>query len=499
MRRLLIILFWISGFHGILAQSQDVYRKFVQEIRTGDLKECVYYLSASDLAGREAGTAGERKAAEWIESKMRILGLTGFSDGKDPFVQPFRFYRSRITNALLCCGTDTLHERTDFFMAPIYDGDNQFELVYAGRGTEKEVESADVKGKIAVLQPPGWIYNSTYREKSLSMWDIVTLLEKHGAAGMMYAYPDETFRAIPQTDNYVALTVQDELPEQNPAQRDTFRYILTTKKTLAVCIGMTLVQLRDSILLANKKGKSLAGHFRGKIEVQGNARKEKVNCRNVLGMVKGTTKKDELVVVSAHYDHLGKKGTSYFPGADDNASGVGALLSLAKLFSKAASEGYRPERTIVFAAFSAEEDGELGSSWFVRNLHKKVVINLNMDMIGRRDTLHPGSDHYVYYLTDTAHWAVITRLLDDAGKKNEIGLNQDPTLNNDDFLDYFNRSDQRSFSVEGIPFVVFTTGEHDDYHQFTDTPEKVNLENIREIAVLVGSLAWDFANGNPVQ
>lgn len=183
---------------------------------------------------------------------------------------------------------------------------------------------------------------------------------------------------------------------------------------------------------------------------------------NVVALVEGTSKKDEYIVLSAHYDHLPSRDGQVFPGADDNASGVALLLELARWYG-----GHRPERSIIFAAFDGEEGGRLGSRAFLKTLApagmSKVNAALNFDTVGRL-----GSGKILVLGSGSSDkWVHIFR-----GAGFVTGSAYDLVKEDLD------SSDQASFIEAGIPAVQFFSGPHSDYHKPSDTADKIDAAGI---------------------
>ncbi|MEA1949770.1 MAG: M28 family peptidase [Planctomycetota bacterium] len=205
--------------------------------------------------------------------------------------------------------------------------------------------------------------------------------------------------------------------------------------------------------------------------------------RNVLAILAGSDPRleAEMVIIAAHYDHLGRRSGRIYNGADDNASGTAGLLELAEAFSMLPTP---PRRTILFAAWDAEESGLLGSMHWLRNpspSDAKVVFMINMDMIGRlRDDK----------LTIHAHRSGfgLRRLL--------ATLNSDFTLN---FVQQIRmRSDHYSFYSNGIPAIMFNTGRHAQLHKPSDDAELINAPGMRRVTRLVFAMAELLANADHV-
>jgi hypothetical protein len=218
---------------------------------------------------------------------------------------------------------------------------------------------------------------------------------------------------------------------------------------------------------------------------------------NVGGMLPGTDLKREVIVLSAHYDHLGASGGRIFHGADDNASGTAAVLGVAAVFDSLAQLGIRSSRTVLFMLFSGEEDGLLGSAYFINHPPvdlNRIVCGLNVDMIGRVDAAHRNNPDYCYVITNNQGNEL--KQVIEAVNAQTVGfqLNQGGYDAIGDPDSHFRRSDQYNFALAGIPAVLFTNGEHKDYHRPTDTAKKIQYDVLQKRATLLFQVAWALAN-----
>jgi hypothetical protein len=205
---------------------------------------------------------------------------------------------------------------------------------------------------------------------------------------------------------------------------------------------------------------------------------------NAAGWIKGTTNPDKFIVISAHYDHLGKEGNNIFYGADDNASGVACLLAMAKYF-KANPHPY----SLIFVALDREETGLDGAYNFVQYLQtsgrlSSVKFNLNMDMIAR-------SDNNEIFACGIKRNPSFKYVVDQVQSKTNVKLlmgHDEGTRGND----WTNASDHSAFTQKNIPFIYVGVEDHADYHQTTDTYSKINysryIENCNMLALMVGIL-----------
>ncbi|PWK19622.1 M28 family peptidase [Xanthomarina spongicola] len=220
---------------------------------------------------------------------------------------------------------------------------------------------------------------------------------------------------------------------------------------------------------------------------------------NVLAYIKGNEKPEEVVIISAHYDHLGIENSQIYYGADDDGSGTVALMEIAQAFKLAKDNGYGPKRSILFLHLTAEEIGLEGSKFYTENPIfplSETMANLNIDMIGRIDENHEelGQEKYIY-LIGADRLSKELHLLSEKVNKAFFNLELDYKYNaENDTNHYYERSDHYNFAQHNIPVIFYFNGEHEDYHKPTDTPDKINY-NILELRTrLIFATAWQLAN-----
>lgn len=219
------------------------------------------------------------------------------------------------------------------------------------------------------------------------------------------------------------------------------------------------------------------------------------DSENIWAYIEGTDKKEEVLVVTAHYDHIGYKNHEVYNGADDNASGTSALLEIAEALAIASKKGYKPRRSILFLHLTAEEYGLHGSKYYVNNPIlplDKTIANVNIDMIGRNAYGMENNNHYVYVIGSDK---LSTDLHNLSEKANYLNLKLDYTFNSEsDPNQYYYRSDHYNFALKQIPSIFYFGGEHQDYHQTTDTADKINYPLLAKRSQLIFSLVWLLAN-----
>ena len=225
---------------------------------------------------------------------------------------------------------------------------------------------------------------------------------------------------------------------------------------------------------------------------------EEIKSKNVLGLLEGSEKPNEYLVVSSHYDHIGiDDNGEIFNGADDDGSGTSTVMNLASAFLKATEKGSRPKRSIIFMCVSGEEKGLLGSDYYTKNpiyLLENTVTNLNIDMVGRVDEKHAENQNYIYVIGSDKLSQDLHQLSESVNSKS-LKLELDYTYNDEnDPNRFYYRSDHYNFAKNNIPIIFYFNGTHADYHQTTDTIEKINFEKMEKVGQLIFLTAWEVAN-----
>ena len=221
------------------------------------------------------------------------------------------------------------------------------------------------------------------------------------------------------------------------------------------------------------------------------------DSENIWAFIKGSEKPDEILVISAHYDHVGTKNGEVYNGADDDGSGTVALLEIAQAFAKAKKDGLGPKRSILFLHVTGEEHGLHGSRFYSENPLfplKNTIADINIDMIGRRDTLHPDTNNYIYVIGSDRLSSQLHVINEEVNAKyTNLTLDYKYNDRNDPERIYY-RSDHYNFAKKGVPAIFFFNGVHADYHMASDTPDKIEYDALAKRAQLAFTLAWELAN-----
>lgn len=222
------------------------------------------------------------------------------------------------------------------------------------------------------------------------------------------------------------------------------------------------------------------------------------SSENVLAYIKGSEKPNELIIISAHLDHLGiSDDGSINYGADDDGSGTVALMEMAQAFNLAKKDGHGPKRSILFLHLTAEEIGKKGSEYYTKYPIfplKNTITDLNIDMIGRVDKIHQNNKNYIY-LIGSDRLSKELHYVSEKVNKTYFNIDLDYRYNVEGERNhYYSRSDHYNFAKNGIPVIFYFNGEHDDYHQPSDTPDKIDYELLEKRTKLIFATAWQIAN-----
>ena len=476
----------------------DLRNKYANEITAEEIKEHIDYLASDDLEGRFTGEAGQKKAADYISSYYRDNGVESVIEeaGGKSYFQKFALTKKHWDETYVTLPSGKRYEAFDDFVlyrTTPHQQQKNIEAVFAGYGREEDLEGLDIKGKsIVVLANEFW----TPARK------LDSLMIAEGAAGVVLVAPDSTEvlgKIIKRWGHYFE-SDKFVFPEKGD-EKVVEKFIIGANQNFIADVFHTsfkkLKKLADKNLKRkkNKLKKFKAGHFRVKFSIT----ETEVQTENVVGFVEGTDKKDEVLVVSAHYDHIGIDGGKIYYGADDNASGTSSIMEIAASFALAKKEGNGPRRSVMFLNLTAEEVGLLGSEYYVQNPVKplaKTVTDLNVDMIGRRDEVYKDDPNYVYVI-GADKLSQDLHDINEACNETYTNLKLDYTFNDEnDPNRYYYRSDHYNFAKNDIPVVFYFNGTHEDYHLPTDTADKIDSDKVAKISKLVFYTAWEVANRN---
>ena len=250
------------------------------------------------------------------------------------------------------------------------------------------------------------------------------------------------------------------------------------------------------------KGKELAEHFIVEkfralglrpwnwVYTQSFSYQDSIPIRNVVGLLPASVPSDEYIIIGAHYDHLGRLGHSVYPGADDNASGVTALLSLAEMFSAMKADGRGPRKNLLFVAFDGKELDMAGSRWFLQHLDipkNRITAMVNMDMLGT-NLVPPGrNQEYLFAIGENTLPESFQGYLSYICQRTRYKMDLDLTFygSRDFSRMMYETSDQHPFARAGIPAILFTSAFHQHTLKKTDTPAIIDYPLLRKRTLVI--------------
>ena len=493
----------------------DNSAKYAEKITGAELRKHLTIIAGDEFEGRETGTIGQRKAAEYIETQFALMGLKK-PDALKSYQQLYPLTQDSVATIPVITVNGIKAENGKDFLIPLAANDNakfkSNKLVFAGYGIDdvayNDYANINVKGKVVVIflgepkKDGKYFIDATGKT---SVWTYPGVSKKldaakaRGAVGVLIVNPaTETFSKR-QVENNVSGGVNfKSLPSGNPR---SLNYALLSH---AYAKTIFPVLFDSAIANANAKNTFSPQPTEGNTDIIYEFKKQRniINASNVIGIIEGTDKKDEYVFLTAHYDHLGKRGNVIYYGADDDGSGTCGVIVMAQAFAKAAAEGYRPRRTLVFMTVSGEEKGLWGSEYYSDHPVfplDKTSIDLNIDMVGRVDTERKTADtlNYVYVVGHDKLSSELPVVNEAANNKySNLVLDYKYDDPNDVNRIYF-RSDHYNFARKGVPVLFFYDGMlKADYHKPTDTVDKINFELYEKRVRMIFHTAWEFANRN---
>jgi hypothetical protein len=498
------------------------------------LQQIISYLASDALEGRRTGTSGANDAAHYIAGEFSLLGLhPGMQmvrpartrgENRAQFLQPFPYVASVLLgndNLFLINpgrADDIAYYKVGEDWMPLGFSTNtsvkSAELVFAGYGISSaelkydNYAATNAKGKVAIVlagTPDGDNPHGQFARAGELRFKVAAA-RAAGVQALLIIASEEKFSEDRLSRLSYDNTGEAGIPVIVISRQLAGRILNPDTRSLTVFEDMA----------AGRKvtGQSLRTPINGKVDLSTNVLRRESPSFNVIGILPGSDPKlkNEAIVIGAHYDHLGLGGegsgslsarTGIHHGADDNASGVAGLIELARMLSS-----QKLKRTVVFIAFSGEEEGLIGSSYYVNHPIvplANTVAMINMDMIGRlkEKNLIVGGvgtaqewrslidrDNVLEGTTVSLNRSPLTSMSTsgnpvislDPGKQFTLTLNEDG----------YGPSDHSSFYGKQVPVLFFWTGTHDDYHKPSDTADKINYEGEARIVTFVNKIIRDI-------
>ena len=481
---LVFSLFFISSF----CQS-DIASRYAATITPAELKKKLTVIAGAGMEGRETATPGQKKAAAYIEAYFKKIGLQpGTASG---YQLTFPVYQDSLESALLTINGDALQLNKNFTLqtASFASGNwSAKDIVFASFGLSDSVnnnfDGLDVKNKwVMVIDgtpadvDSGAVSYQAFRANRMKP----SVIKSKGAKGL--------------------LIVVKQLPAGAASSVKGSMYV-DEKKAAVPVIYITTATASDILKQPLDSFARLRNVVRGVYPamLSFNEQKTTLNLQSsdVIGVLRGTDKKDEYVFVTGHYDHLGKQGNVIYYGADDDGSGTTSVMQIANAFAEAKKKGNGPRRTMVFMTVSGEEEGLWGSEYYANHPVfplAQTSVDLNIDMVGRIDPDYKGDSlNYIYTIGEDKLSSDLLPISDSVNKK-YANMQLDRRFNDpNDPNRFYYRSDHFNFAKNGVPVIFYFNGVHADYHKPTDTVDKINFDLMAKRDKLVFYTAWAMAN-----
>ena len=518
MKKILFGLILLFNANWMLAQasaevvSDDPVVQIAATIKADDMRKHLNILASDEFEGRETGTDGNAKAARYIATHFKSLGLPPIGDNST-YYQNVAFTWTRWDDASIYIKGERFKHLWEFLSFPSRNAHqaelNTKEVIFLGFGIDdakySDYKGKNLRGKVIMIykgepldkngnsrvtgtpEPSEWTTN----------WE-KKLMAAHKAGVKTVLIIENDLQKEISKNRSQLVGPKMTLGKNNSAEKYANSCYISTNVAKAIMgkRAKRVIRARDKI---RKKGVSKSVTLKTDLKLIQKKNERTLIGDNVLGFVEGTDPKlkDEVVVVTAHYDHLGKRGDDIYNGADDNGSGTTTVLEVAEAFVEAKKQGVGPRRSVLLMLVTGEEKGLLGSQYYAEHPIFPIantVANVNVDMVGRVDEKYTDNPNYVYVIGSDRLSTELHEINETANKK-YTNLVLDYTYNADDDPNrYYYRSDHYNFAEKGIPAIFFFNGTHDDYHRTSDTVEKINFEKMEIIGKLVFHTALELAN-----
>jgi len=504
-------------------QLREAAPKYGATITAADLSKHLTILASDEYEGRDTGEKGQKMAAAYISKEFSEDGLTGpvQNSATSPYYQTFDLEKTTWGEGYMTVGSQRFAMMKDFFVlgSSPYQEETAAQVVFAGYGIDdakySDYTNLDVKGKMVVVlsgEPKG--SNGNYLISGTSKasdWgnDARTkrnAAEKKGAASVLIVTGTNPEEFNTLTQRYKAYASRPAVGLKSGANGQPGTALVYVSPAVGAALFSTtpekLLSYNSTVAKAGKAAPAgLTAAKNVKIKTIRNVKP--LPTENVLGFIEGTDKKDEIVVVTAHYDHVGVdntlEGDKIFNGANDDGSGTVAVIEVAEAFAQAKKAGNGPRRSMLFMTVTGEEKGLLGSEYYSENPVfplANTVADVNIDMIGRMDFDYEKTNdsNYIYVIGSDKLSSELHQINEEANQK-YVNLKLDYKYNDEnDPNRFYYRSDHYNFAKHRIPIIFFFNGVHADYHKPSDEVSKIDFQSAEKVARLAFYTAWELAN-----
>ena len=497
------------------APGKDWSITYANQVTAARLRTHLAVLASDEYEGRETGQKGQHMAADYVARQFKAAGLTGpVTTGADPYQQHFGVDQvAWAEGATLRIGDQAYGWLTDFYglSDSPFATETTVKPVFVGYGIEQpgysDYAGLDVKGRdlLVLLGEPQKSDGSAVlsADGSPTKWGLdyrgkAQLAAQKGARSVFFVSFSPTSNFAKQTArlaSFIARPAVVMAGEDKPSRAASF---FISPAIASKLLGANDAEVQGYLAKIVETKQPVASPFTvNPFQIKAERKRDKLDTQNVLGYVEGTDKKADVIVISAHHDHLGKHDGQVFNGADDDGSGTTSIITMAEAFARARQEGHGPRRSLLFLSVTGEEKGLFGSEYYSKHPVfplAQTECDLNVDMVGRTDAAHESKPDYVYVIGSDKLASQLKVRLEAANKAyGPIDLDYRFDDPNDPNRFYY-RSDHYNFAVNRVPVAFFFNGVHADYHQQSDEIEKIEFAKMEKRARLVFHTAWALAN-----
>lgn len=466
------------------------------------IKQHVAILASDAFEGREVGEPGEEMAAQYIANYFSKIGIPPYKN--NTYFQEFNLIKRGFKNINLELSGVQYEFNKDFFSFPMFSPTiiKSNDILFLGYGIESEKYNdyqQNIEGRVIMIlqgEPKdkngNYILSGSKKKSPKRSWkDKLKTAKKNKAKAVIFISENyesdfNTYKHRIEHDALNLLIKEDQIP---------FFYV--NKEITKKVLGKNKIEKYKNKISSTKK--TLSKTANKKISIATKNNEKIITGKNVLGYIEGgdPVLKDEIIIITAHYDHIGIIDGKVHNGADDNASGTAGLLEVASAFQLAKKLGLEFKRSILCMPVSAEEKGLLGSYYYAEKPEfplEETIANLNMDMVGRPDENHPGNENYIYIIGSDKLSTDLHNTSEYANSK-YVNMELDYTYNEPgDPNRFYYRSDHYNFAKNNIPSIFYFSGLNEDYHKHTDTMEKLSYKKIESLTKLIFYTAWELSN-----
>jgi hypothetical protein len=463
--------------------------EYANSITAVELKQHLSVIASDEYEGRETGKKGQIMTAEYLKNEFKKDGVAPGNNGS--YFQNFPLLETSIPQAKISIHGNTYEFSKEFYFFNSLTKMEGFdikskEIIDLNYGildeNRDDYKSKLIKGKTVLINL------DTLENYEAWNWRKKLQIAKDKGVKMVL-FTSKNFRKnLTRLDHYLNKSSLNLVNNKKEEKKENIMFMFISDELKMDIFNSS--ETEESIIIKQPKFNSFQFDYKNTNSI--------VNTSNVLGFVEGSDPelKNEIVILTAHYDHLGIKNGEVYNGADDDGTGTVALLELAEAFQKAKNDGNGPKRSILIMPVSGEEKGLLGSKYYSENPVFPIantVVDLNIDMIGRLDENHK-KPNYVY-LIGADKISKELHYVSEAANKTYSKLDLDYTFNDEnDPNRFYYRSDHYNFAQKGIPVIFYFSGVHEDYHKASDEIDKIMFDKVEKITKLVFYTAWEVAN-----